>query len=173
MSFLHRLLTSLTPHRDPDKPRPKFRVEFFPDFRKPLLDQMSLGHILVVDDAANIARLIQINLERHGYVVRIAQSGADALAKIREDRPRLLITDDTLPDMSGLELIRLIREDSALVDLPVILLTSKYGLNERSDRLSTAGADMYLTKPFNPAELLAFMKRILSSGPEDFIIVDI
>ena len=124
-----------------------------------------MPRILVVDDEPNIVRLVQINLERAGYQVETANNGAAALEKIRENRPDLLVSDVMMPEMDGFELLANIRRDPSLMDLPVIMLTAKAQDRDVMEGYKT-GADMYLTKPFNPAELTAFAKRILSSHSE-------
>ncbi len=124
-----------------------------------------MPRVLVVDDEVNIVRLIQVNLERQGYQVETANNGAQALAKIRESRPDLLVSDVMMPEMDGFELLSTIRRDPVLNDLPVIMLTAK-AQDANVMEGYTRGADMYLTKPFNPAELIAFAKRILSSQNE-------
>src|SRR5579871_4041434 len=124
-----------------------------------------MPRILAVDDEPNIVRLIQVNLERHGYQVETANNGAQALAKIRQNRPDLLVSDVMMPEMDGFELLASIRRDPNLMDLPVIMLTAKAQDKDVLEGYKT-GADMHLTKPFNPQELLAFVKRILSSHSE-------
>ena len=121
-----------------------------------------MPRILAVDDEPNIVRLIQVNLERQGYQVETANNGVQALAKIRDNRPDLLVSDVMMPEMGGFELLKNIRMDPALADLPVIMLTAKTQDKDVMEGYST-GADMYLTKPFNPQELLQFVKRILAS----------
>ena len=121
-----------------------------------------MPRILVVDDEPHIVRLIQVNLERQGYQVETANNGAQALEKIRQSRPDLLVSDVMMPEMDGFELLANVRRDPVLMDLPVIMLTAKAQDNDVMTGYKT-GADMYLTKPFNPAELIAFAKRILSS----------
>ena len=118
-----------------------------------------------MDDEPHIVRLIQVNLERQGYQVETANNGAQALAKIRESRPDLLVSDVMMPEMDGFELLANVRRDPMLMDLPVIMLTAKAQDKDVMTGYQT-GADMYLTKPFNPAELIAFAKRILSSHQE-------
>ncbi len=130
-----------------------------------------MARVLVVDDEINIVRLIQVNLERHGYQVETANNGVQALAKIRDSRPDLLVSDVMMPEMDGFELLANVRRDPALMDLPVIMLTAKAQDRDVMEGYKT-GADMYLTKPFNPAELITFAKRILSShrdGDDDRI----
>jgi two-component system alkaline phosphatase synthesis response regulator PhoP/two-component system response regulator VicR len=125
-----------------------------------------MPRILVTDDEPNIVRLIQVNLERQGFQVETANNGAQALEKIRANRPDLLVSDVMMPEMDGFELLSNIRRDPALENLPVIMLTAKA---QDRDVLEgyTRGADMYLTKPFNPIELVTFAKRLLQSGVDD------
>ncbi|MBC7806781.1 MAG: response regulator [Akkermansiaceae bacterium] len=125
-----------------------------------------MPRILAVDDEPNIVRLIQVNLERDGYTVETANNGAQALAKIRQSRPDLLVSDVMMPEMDGFELLANIRRDPMLADLPVIMLTAKAQDRDVMEGY-TRGADMYLTKPFNPMELKQFVKRILASASED------
>ncbi|MBC8136554.1 MAG: response regulator [Fibrella sp.] len=125
-----------------------------------------MPRILAVDDEPNIVRLIQVNLERDGYTVETANNGAQALAKIRQNRPDLLVSDVMMPEMDGFELLANIRRDPMLADLPVIMLTAKAQDRDVMEGY-TRGADMYLTKPFNPMELKQFVKRILASASED------
>ena len=122
-----------------------------------------MPRILAVDDEPNIVRLIQVNLMRQGYEVETANNGVEALAKIRANRPDLLVSDVMMPEMGGFELLKNIRMDAALESLPVIMLTAKTQDKDVMEGYSH-GADMYLTKPFNPAELLQFVKRILQQG---------
>ncbi|MDX1934153.1 MAG: response regulator, partial [Capsulimonadales bacterium] len=108
-----------------------------------------------------IVRLIQVNLERQGYQVETANNGRQALEKIRANRPDLLVSDVMMPEMDGFELLKNVRMDPSFADLPVIMLTAKAQDKDVMEGY-TKGADMYLTKPFNPQELLGFVKRLLS-----------
>lgn len=117
--------------------------------------------ILVVEDDANILRQIAFNLENHGYSVSTAMSGAEALRQMMLSRPGLLITDIMMPGMDGYELVATLRQDEHLADLPVIMLTARTE-DEDVTRGYTSGTDLFLTKPFRPAELLAFVERILA-----------
>jgi DNA-binding response OmpR family regulator len=118
--------------------------------------------ILVVEDDPNILRQIEFNLKSHGYTVVTATSGVDALRQMLLQRPSLLITDIMMPEMDGYELVAALRRDHALSDLPVIMLTAR---TSEDDMVLgyTSGTDLYLTKPFDPAELVAFVERILPS----------
>ena len=116
--------------------------------------------ILVVEDDPNILRQLSFNLTNHGYLVETAITGTEALRKLILNRPHLLITDVMMPEMDGFELVAALRRDETLSDLPVIMLTAR---TEDADMVQgyTSGTDLYLTKPFNPAELLAFVERII------------
>ena len=117
-----------------------------------------IRRVLVVDDEKHIIRLIQVNLERAGYEVDTATTVAQALTRMQERPPDLLITDIAVPEESdGLALLAHVRRDSATTDLPVIML-AEGGKQEQVRKAYQAGADMCLTKPFNPAELIQFAK---------------
>ncbi|HMA34842.1 MAG TPA: response regulator transcription factor [Chloroflexia bacterium] len=116
--------------------------------------------ILVVDDDHHITRLVQAYLEQEGYQVRTAATGTDGLHLLRHTRPDLLLLDLMLPDRSGWDLTRLIRQDPALSTLPIILLTARV---EDTDKILglELGADDYITKPFNPREVVARVRALL------------
>ena len=125
-----------------------------------------MPRILAVDDEPNIVRLIQVNLERQGYQVETASNGAQALAKIKANRPDILVSDVMMPEMDGFELLANVRRDPTLVDLPVIMLTAKTSDKDVMEGYKR-GTDMYLTKPFNPQELIQFVRRILTENTSD------
>ena len=116
-----------------------------------------MTRILVVDDEASIVELEKLYLGREGYLVEGAASGRDALARFNAFNPDLIVLDIMLPDMDGLEVCRQIRAKS---DVPILMLSAH---REDIDRIVglELGADDYLTKPFNPHELLARVKAIL------------
>ena len=113
--------------------------------------------ILVVDDEKNIIELARLYLESEGYVVESAYDGAEALAKIRSLRPALVVLDLMLPKIDGWEVCRRVRATS---DVPIIMLTAR---SEDVDKIVglELGADDYLTKPFNPRELVARVRAVL------------
>jgi len=115
--------------------------------------------ILVVDDEKHIARLIQVNLERVGYDIITAENGKEALEKIDSEHPELVILDVMMPVMDGLETLRTIRATPGICDIPVIMLTAK-AQDQDVFRGYSLGVDIYLTKPFNPKELIGFVKRV-------------
>ena len=125
-----------------------------------------MPRILAVDDEPSIRRLIEVNLAREGYQMETAENGAQALAKIRASKPDLLVTDVMMPEMDGFELVKNIRMDASLADLPIIMLTAKAQDRDVLEGYQR-GADLYLTKPFNPMELKQFVKRLLSDMSGD------
>lgn len=118
--------------------------------------------ILAVDDEKHIVRLVQVNLERAGYEVITANDGKEALKKVEEEKPDLIVCDVMMPYMDGFEVLQNLRRNPETRDIPVIMLTAKA---QDSDIAKgwMSGVDCYLTKPFNPMELLSFVKRIFDS----------
>ena len=119
------------------------------------------GTILVVDDEANIADLVELYLRKEGFRVLKAGSGEDGLAAAKRERPRLVVLDVGLPGIDGLEVCRRLRSEAGPgAGIPVIFLTARDGEIDRILGLEM-GADDYLTKPFSPRELVARVKAIL------------
>ncbi len=118
---------------------------------------MSGEGILLVDDEPHILGLARMYLEREGYQVFSAQDGATALDLIREKRPDLVVLDLMLPEVDGFEVCRRVRAES---DVPIIMLTARTDDVDKIVGLEL-GADDYMTKPFNPRELVARVKAIL------------
>ena len=121
---------------------------------------MSAETILVVDDEANIVELVRMYLERDGFRVRTASTGAQALESIARQPPALTVLDLMLPEVDGWEVCRRVRAGQAAPDLPIIMLTAR---DDDVDKIVglELGADDYVTKPFNPRELVARVKAIL------------
>jgi len=117
--------------------------------------------ILTCDDEKHIVRLIQVNLERQGYEVITAYNGVECLEKVQEDRPDLIVLDVMMPEMSGFEVLEKLKSNPNTETIPVIMLTARA---QDVDVLRgwQSGVECYLTKPFNPMELIAFVKRIFS-----------
>ena len=118
---------------------------------------MSEKTILVVDDEPHIVELVKLYLGNEGFRVESANSGRTALTKFAEVQPSLIVLDLMLPELDGWEVCRQIRRDS---QVPIIMLTAR---SEDIDKIVglEIGADDYLTKPFNPRELVARVKAIL------------
>ncbi|MEE9277950.1 MAG: response regulator transcription factor [Dehalococcoidia bacterium] len=114
-------------------------------------------HILVADDEPNIRELVRLYLSKEGYDVEFASNGPEALDKALRLKPDLVVLDLMMPKLDGFEVTKAIREQS---DVPILMLTVR-----KEDTVKVAGlelgADDYLTKPFNPKELVARVKAIL------------
>lgn len=121
--------------------------------------------IVVVDDDPEIVRLLRGYLQKAGYQVLAAANGEAALTLLRRRLPDVLILDLMLPDRDGWELTRLIRADDGLKALPIIMLTARV---EAADKILglEIGADDYITKPFNPGEVVARVKALLRRAQE-------
>jgi DNA-binding response OmpR family regulator len=117
----------------------------------------SAQSVLVVEDEASIASFVSLYLKNAGYEVRTAANGTDALALVDSEKPSLIVLDLMLPDIDGIEICRRIRQKS---DVPILMLTAR---DEDVDKIIglEVGADDYMTKPFNPRELVARVKSIL------------
>jgi len=122
--------------------------------------------ILAVDDERHIVRLVQVNLERAGYEVVTAFDGKDALEKVESENPDLVVLDVMMPYMDGFEVLQNLRKNPSTRELPVIMLTAK-AQDADVFRGWQSGVDCYLTKPFNPMELIVFVKRIFKSQEEN------
>jgi DNA-binding response OmpR family regulator len=119
--------------------------------------------VLVVEDESSIASFVSLYLKNAGYGVRAVGTGVEALAQVEADKPSLIVLDLMLPDIDGIEVCRRIRQRH---DLPILMLTAR---DEDIDKIVglEVGADDYLTKPFNPRELVARVKSILRrSAPQ-------
>src|SRR5437899_10794585 len=113
--------------------------------------------VLVVEDEASIASFVAAYLKNAGYAVRTTASGNEALKLVESEKPALVVLDLMLPDIDGVEVCKRIRQST---DLPVLMLTAR---DEDVDKIIglEVGADDYMTKPFNPRELVARVRAIL------------
>ena len=118
--------------------------------------------ILAVDDERHIVRLVEVNLARAGYQVVTAFDGREALQKVESEKPDLIVLDVMMPYMDGFEVLRNLKANPDTREIPVIMLTAK-AQDADVFRGWQSGVDCYLTKPFNPMELLTFVKRIFDS----------
>ncbi len=116
--------------------------------------------VLVVEDEAALATMLRYNLEKQGFRVEEAADGQEALTRIAETRPDLVLLDWMLPAVSGLEVCRQIRRRPATRDLPVIMVTARTEDQDAVRGLNT-GADDYITKPFSTEALVARMRALL------------
>ena len=116
--------------------------------------------ILVIDDEVHIVELLKFNLEISNYNVDFAYDGLDGYIKAKNDKTDLILLDWMLPNITGIELLKKIRSDKELRQIPVIMLTAKNMENDKIEGLEQ-GADDYITKPFSVKELLARISSVL------------
>ena len=121
---------------------------------------MMKAKILAIDDEIHIIELLRFNLETNNYEVDFAYDGIDGYIKAKEVKPDLILLDWMLPNISGIDILKKIRSDKNLNNIPVIMLTAK---NMESDKVEglEIGADDYITKPFSIKELLARISSVL------------
>jgi len=121
--------------------------------------------ILIVDDEKDLTQLIDYNLNQEGFDTIIANEGKDVVATLKKKKPDLMILDIMLPDLSGIEICKLVRSDNEIKDLPIIMLSAK---GEEIDRILglELGADDYVTKPFSVRELILRIKSLLKRVAE-------
>jgi len=116
--------------------------------------------VLIVDDEESLRSLIEIYLMKNNFHVISASNGKEAIDKIHADRPEIIISDIMMPEMDGYELLSYLKSSSEFSEIPVIMLTS---MDEDMDKIHglSAGADDYMTKPFNMEELLLRVEKLL------------
>lgn len=116
--------------------------------------------VLVVDDDPVIQKLLQVNFEMEGFTVLTAGDGEAGLAKAQAERPDAIVLDVMMPKMDGLEVARRLKNDPATQSIPIVLLSAKAQQADVQAGAAT-GADDYLTKPFDPLELLQRVGELL------------
>ncbi|MBE2221556.1 MAG: response regulator transcription factor [Anaerolineae bacterium] len=124
---------------------------------------MRKQRILVVDDDKEVVRLMRAYLEQAGYEVLVAYDGETAVHNLRREKPDLVLLDLMLPGMDGWEITRLMRSDATLSTIPIIMLTARVDDTDKIVGLEM-GADDYVTKPYNPREVVARVKARLRSA---------
>ena len=119
--------------------------------------------ILVVDDETNLLQMISQTLTKAGYSVTTSEDGKDALEKVTQSRPDIIILDIMMPYLDGFEVLQALRRKQETRNIPVIFLTAK---NNDMDIFKgwQAGVNCYLIKPFNPSELVKYVKQNLKKG---------
>ncbi|MFB0993192.1 MAG: response regulator, partial [Rhodospirillales bacterium] len=118
------------------------------------------AHILIVEDDPSLSELLAYNFDSAGFKASIVSEGDEALPTILDELPDLVILDWMLPNLSGIEICRQIRQHPDIKKTPIIMLTAKGEEAERIRGLET-GADDYVIKPFSPSELIARIKAVL------------
>ena len=133
----------------------------------PAVEEPRVRSIMIVEDDEDIAESIRYNLEREAFRVRVAVTGEDALNLILDGPPSLVLLDLNLPQMSGFEICRRLRAESATANIPILMLTAR---SDETDKVLglNMGADDYITKPFSMRELVARINAALrrSTGPQ-------
>ncbi|PKK91322.1 MAG: two-component system response regulator [Candidatus Wallbacteria bacterium HGW-Wallbacteria-1] len=122
---------------------------------------MEPAKILVVDDERHLVRIIIFNLKKSGYITDFAHDGEEALAKVAEFKPDLVILDVMMPKLTGYQVCEKMKADESMSSIPIILLTAK-GQDPDRDMAHKFGADEYMTKPFSPRLLMDTVARLLS-----------
>ncbi|MGD2181603.1 response regulator [Lusitaniella coriacea] len=125
------------------------------------LPDSNTSRVLVVDDNPDLRTYVSQILRSEGYYVRTARNGEEGFERVKTDRPHLVVTDLMMPKVSGIDLIRLVRNEPEYKGTPIILLTAKADEASRIEG-TEQGADSYLSKPFNDRELLAEVRNLLS-----------
>ena len=117
--------------------------------------------VMIVEDDATNMRLIHDLVERAGYATLQVKDGAEALAAVRAQHPDLILMDIQLPNVSGLEVTKALKQDAELRTIPVIAVTA-FAMKGDEERIRRVGCDEYLSKPISISQLLAMVKRYLS-----------
>jgi two-component system phosphate regulon response regulator PhoB len=119
----------------------------------------SRGLVLIVDDERDLRTLLDFNLTQAGWRTAQAESGAEALVRARSLQPNVIVLDLNLPDVSGMDVCRLLRSDPSTRELPILMLTARGAESDRVQGLEL-GADDYLTKPFSVRELVLRVEAV-------------
>ena len=117
--------------------------------------------VLVVEDDPVILRLLEVNFELEGFTVLLAHDGAEGIEVARANQPDVIISDIMMPKTSGLELVETLKADPDTKGIPIILLSAKAQTSDLKTGLE-AGADDYVTKPFEPLDLVERVNELLS-----------
>ena len=121
--------------------------------------------VLLAEDEPNIAESITFLLERAGFEVTVENDGRGALEAVMADSPDVLVLDVMLPGLDGYEILRTLRADRDCESLPVLMLTAK-GQREDREMALKCGADLFITKPFSNAEIVAAVRKLADGGSE-------
>ena len=119
-----------------------------------------MHRVLVVDDESDVTELLQYRLEQEGYRVATLNDPLGFVVKVREFEPDLMLLDIMMPELSGIQLCRIVRADPSMKDIPVIFLSARGEVEDRIKGLE-AGAEDYVSKPFNISELILRASKML------------
>lgn len=117
--------------------------------------------VLLVEDDPVILRLLEVNFDLEGFSVLLAEDGAEGVAMAQAKRPDVVVTDIMMPKMTGIELVKALKADPATASIPVLLLSAKAQTSDLKAGLD-AGADDYVTKPFEPLDLIDRVNALLA-----------
>ena len=120
--------------------------------------------IVVADDSRTAVKVLEFALLKQGYEVVTAMDGAEALARIRETRPRLVILDGMMPEKNGFEVAAEVRADASIDPQPHIIMVTAEGREADRQLAVGVGVDDFLTKPFSPSQLLEKVRAVLGDG---------
>ncbi len=130
---------------------------------------MTAARILVVDDEADISTILTVTLRRAGYEVASAADGIEALEAIHRQAPDLILLDVMMPRSDGLETLKRIRQHPPTAQVPVIMLTARAGLADKMKGFER-GADDYVAKPFEPAEIVVRVAALLKRSTHSRVV---
>lgn len=123
-----------------------------------------MAKVLVVDDEPNILLSLEFLMQRAGFEVMTAEDGENALERVAEDMPDILLLDISLPGISGFDVLEQLRRDPAHARLPIIMLTA-HGREVEREKGMALGADDYITKPFSTQTLVEKVQALLPEAP--------
>jgi two-component system, sensor histidine kinase and response regulator len=122
--------------------------------------------ILIVDDDESLRKMLKMRLSFKSYKVSEAESGEEALKAIHKEKPDLILLDIAMPDMDGYEVCKLLKDNPGTKDIPIVFLTAIGGnIENKLQGLMVGGID-YIQKPFDGAELLERIEKIINGGPD-------
>ena len=132
------------------------------------MNVQNVYRILIVDDESDVTELLVYKLEQEGYRVATLNDPLACIAKVREFEPELVLLDIMMPELSGIQLCRIVRADPSIKDIPIIFLSARGEVEDRIKGLE-AGAEDYVSKPFNTNELLLRISKMLkrSGAPSE------
>ncbi|MFA6320634.1 MAG: response regulator [Candidatus Omnitrophota bacterium] len=116
--------------------------------------------ILIIDDEPDMLEILKFRLEKNGYKITTASSGEEGLKKAEKVNPDLILLDILLPGMSGLEVVKRMKKNRATKNIPIIMVTALISRDVKTEGLNN-GAEYLISKPFDPAELLAEIKNVI------------
>ena len=144
---------------------PELEQELEPLEQEPARDHRATPLIMVTDDSVTVRKVTTRLLERNGYEVMTAKDGMDAVAKLEDQKPDLMLLDIEMPRMDGFEVASHVRHEERLKDIPIIMITSRTGEKHR-DRAFEIGVNSYMGKPFQEGELLSTIQELLAHARE-------